>query len=80
MWQVFRSVYQMTKPPLLLGGVALGCGYAWSLLKKVKSPLPPELTGFVREEQMRRLRKLVGIKSWTKEQQPSQGTAFGGGQ
>jgi hypothetical protein len=46
----------------------------------VKSPLPPELTGFVREEQMRRLRKLVGIKSWTKEQQPSQGTAFGGGQ
>ena len=59
LWQLSRSIYQITQRPYLLGGLALGAGYAWSAVQRVKIAISPELVAFVRREQMDRLRKAL---------------------
>ncbi len=58
LWEIFRTVYQMTQRPFLVGGVALACGYIGAALKRVERPVPPELVAFHRREQMARLKKV----------------------
>jgi poly-beta-1,6-N-acetyl-D-glucosamine synthase len=58
LWELFRTVYQMTHSPFILGGLALGSGYAWSALRGVKIPVAPEVVAFARHEQMQRLRSM----------------------
>ena len=29
-WELFRSAYQMTRRPFVVGGLALGAGYIWA--------------------------------------------------
>lgn len=55
LWELCRTLYQMTQRPLVIGGLALGSGYAWSLIRRVEIPVSPELVAFVRREQMQRL-------------------------
>jgi poly-beta-1,6-N-acetyl-D-glucosamine synthase len=55
LWELCRVAYQMTKPPFLLGGVALGMGYAWSAIRRVERPVSAELVAFNRREQVERL-------------------------
>lgn len=61
-WELFRTFYQMTHRPFVVGGLALGSGYAWSLVGRAETPLPPELVAFVRREQMQRLKRFFGGK------------------
>jgi Glycosyl transferase family 2 len=61
LWEAFRMFYQMTKPPLILGGLALGWGYASSLVGRRERAVSGELVAFVRHEQMRRLKKLFRV-------------------
>ena len=58
-WELFRSGYQLTKPPVILGGMMILVGYAWSMLRRVKRPIGSELVAFRRKEQIRRLRRLI---------------------
>jgi poly-beta-1,6-N-acetyl-D-glucosamine synthase len=58
-WEVARALYQMTKPPFVIGGVALAAGYLWRLAQREKIPVSQDLAAFTRREQMQRLRKLV---------------------
>lgn len=58
-WELFRTLYQMTQAPLLIGGVALGSGYAWALVSRAERPVSPEVVRFARREQMRRLRNFL---------------------
>jgi biofilm PGA synthesis N-glycosyltransferase PgaC len=60
LWELFRTAYQMKHRPYVIGGLALGWGYAWSMLRRTESPLSTELVAFVRREQMVRLKKLFG--------------------
>lgn len=60
LWEAFRAVYQMSKRPWLLGGMALGLGYAWAWWNGAERPVSSELIGFHRQEQMERLKRLVG--------------------
>jgi glycosyltransferase involved in cell wall biosynthesis len=62
LWQLFRTVYQMSKPPLAVGGLAMGWGYLRSFLQGAERPLPKELIAFVRAEQIVRLKRLVGLR------------------
>ncbi len=48
--------YQMTRSPLIIGGAALGAGYAWSMIRGSQRPVSSELVEFTRREQMRRLK------------------------
>lgn len=61
LWQVFRSIYQMTRRPYVIGGLCLMFGYCWALLKKIQRPVSHDLISFVRTEQMNRLRELLYI-------------------
>jgi glycosyltransferase involved in cell wall biosynthesis len=59
LWECLRTVYQMTRRPYVLGGLALGAGYLWALVRRANRPIPPEMVAFRRREQMRRLRSLL---------------------
>jgi biofilm PGA synthesis N-glycosyltransferase PgaC len=58
-WEMFRAVYQMTRRPYIIGGLALLCGYVWSLIRRRERPVSLELVAFQRQEQMQRLRQLL---------------------
>jgi poly-beta-1,6-N-acetyl-D-glucosamine synthase len=58
LWEVCRTVYQMSRRPYVVGGLALLSGYLWSLLRRTERPVPPELMAFQRREQMQRLRRI----------------------
>jgi poly-beta-1,6-N-acetyl-D-glucosamine synthase len=74
LWQLFRSVYQMTKKPYVTAGAALAVGYFWALLRRVPRPVSPELVAFQQHDQMRRLRKFLhlgrGESNQTVEREP----------
>jgi len=58
-WELFRTLYQAKNSPFVIGGLALGAGYAWSLMRGAKKSVSPELVEFTRREQMQRLRKFA---------------------
>ena len=63
LWQIFRMFYQMKQRPVLMGGLSLGAGYAWSMLRQVKRPVSNDLVAFTRHEQMQRLGRFFTGKS-----------------
>jgi hypothetical protein len=56
LWQAFRSIYQMTRSPYVMGGACLLAGYVSALMRGAKRPISDELVEFNRTEQMARLR------------------------
>jgi biofilm PGA synthesis N-glycosyltransferase PgaC len=58
-WQIFRVAYRMTRPPVLIEGLALLSGYSWAALRRTKRPISPQLMRFHRGEQMRKLRIIL---------------------
>jgi biofilm PGA synthesis N-glycosyltransferase PgaC len=75
-WEFFRTIYQMTKRPFILGGLTLGAGYLWALVRRAERPVSRELVAFRRREQMERLRKFLSGGSSRGDQafpRPSQG-------
>jgi GT2 family glycosyltransferase len=63
MWEAFRTMYQMTKKPFVVGGLLLATGYIWALIRRVERPMSREVREFRRREQMQRLRKFL-IGRW----------------
>lgn len=62
-WQLFRSLYQMTRRPFVLGGSALLAGFVWSMVARRERPVSRELIEFQRREQMDRLKNFLGLKT-----------------
>lgn len=58
-WELFRVMFRLAKPPYLVEGVALGLGYGWAALRKLKRPISKELMVFHRREQMRKLKVIL---------------------
>jgi biofilm PGA synthesis N-glycosyltransferase PgaC len=58
-WELFRMLYQTTNPPFILGGLALGAGYFWSMFRRKEISVSREVVAFTRREQMQRLRKFI---------------------
>jgi biofilm PGA synthesis N-glycosyltransferase PgaC len=58
-WQLFRVAYRMTKRPVLLGGLALLCGYCWAAMRRMKRAVTPELMRFHRREQTKKLAAIL---------------------
>ncbi len=61
LWQLFRSLYQMTRKPYILGGCLLLCGYLWAGVNGVDRQISSELMRFHRSEQMKRLKQMLRI-------------------
>jgi len=59
LWEVVRTLYQMTQRPFIIGGLALGWGYAWSRIRRREIAVSSELAAFVRREQMQRLKNRI---------------------
>ena len=59
LWELFRTVYQMTKRPFIVGGLTLFAGYAWQMIRRFERPIPKETVAFRRGEQMKRLRTFL---------------------
>ena len=62
-WQIFRSLYQLSKPPYIVGGAAVMAGFAWAWVRRQERPVSPELLRFHRQEQMTRLRRLFRLSA-----------------
>jgi glycosyltransferase involved in cell wall biosynthesis len=60
LWEAFRTLYQMTKRPYLVGGLAVAAGYVTAAVRRTTRPISPELVRFRRREQMQRLRRFLG--------------------
>jgi hypothetical protein len=65
-WELARAAFQMTRPPYLLGGLALWLGYLWTAASGTSSPVPAECRAFRRTEQRKRfyriLAEMVGLR------------------
>ena len=59
-WEGFRIMYWATKRPFGLGGCALMAGYIEAWLTGTKRAVSPELMRFHRDEEMKKLRLILG--------------------
>jgi len=59
LWEIFRTIYQMSKKPFFLGGLFLFVGYSWALITKAERPIPMDIIKFHRSEQMQRLNNAI---------------------
>jgi len=59
LWELFRTGYQMTRKPFVIGGLALLSGYVWSMIRRRERSVSRELAAFQRREQMQQLRQLA---------------------
>ena len=57
LWQLFRTIYQMSKKPYFIGGLLLFFGYNWAYISRVERPISKKLMKFIRREQMQRLKQ-----------------------
>jgi glycosyltransferase involved in cell wall biosynthesis len=58
-WELFRTVYQMTKRPFVVGSLMMAAGYVWATVTRADRPVSREMVQFCRREQMERLRGLM---------------------
>jgi poly-beta-1,6-N-acetyl-D-glucosamine synthase len=63
-WEIFRSAYQMTRKPYLIGGILIFAAYSWNAVRRVERSIPKDLMAFRRGEQLERL-KLVILRRLT---------------
>jgi len=59
LWEFLRIAYQLTRKPLVAGGLLLLLGYMWALLTHEERPVSRELMMFHRREQIARLRDML---------------------
>jgi poly-beta-1,6-N-acetyl-D-glucosamine synthase len=59
MWEIFRTIYQMTKKPYVLGGLMVLSGYIDSAIRRAERPVSRDLIKFRRREQMQRLKRFL---------------------
>jgi glycosyltransferase involved in cell wall biosynthesis len=57
-WELFRIAYRSRKRPYVTGGLALGLGYCWALIRRAPRPVSRELMIFHRKEQLAKLKAL----------------------
>ncbi len=56
LWEASRTFYQMTRSPLIIGGLLRLAGFTWAMLRGTAKAIPEEIVEFRRAEQMQRLR------------------------
>jgi len=61
-WELLRSVYQMTQPPVFVRGAMVLTGYVWAMIRRHERPVSNDFVRFRRQEQMRRLRRLLSVR------------------
>jgi glycosyltransferase involved in cell wall biosynthesis len=62
LWELSRTLYQMTKKPYVTGGLSLLAGYLTASVSQRERPVSLELVAFRRREQMQRLKQFVAAR------------------
>lgn len=62
LWQIFRTTYQMSKQPYIIGGASLLLGYLWAAATRAERPISNELLRFHQTEQLTRLRTALRLR------------------
>jgi biofilm PGA synthesis N-glycosyltransferase PgaC len=62
LWEIFRTFYQMSKKPYIIGGSFLFFGFSWAGIKRTERPISQELMAFIRKEQIERLKNF--FREW----------------
>jgi biofilm PGA synthesis N-glycosyltransferase PgaC len=62
-WELFRTAYQVTREPYVIGGLTLLAGYVTASIRRLERPVSDELVEFRRREQMQRLKKFLAGKT-----------------
>jgi biofilm PGA synthesis N-glycosyltransferase PgaC len=62
-WELFRTLYQMTRRPFVIGGLMTASGYVWALIRRVERPVSREMVEFCRREQMQRLKTFLSVRT-----------------
>jgi biofilm PGA synthesis N-glycosyltransferase PgaC len=57
LWELFRSTYQMSKHPIVIGGLAILAGYVGAWLRRAEKSVSGDMQAFIRNEQMQRLKR-----------------------
>ena len=70
LWELFRVFYQMSRKPFMTGGLALGGGYFWSMIRRRERPVGADFVAFHRGEQMRRLTRFFRRVTGERDPQP----------
>ena len=42
-WQFFRVIYRITQRPYVVDGLALGLGYCWAMVRRIRRPVSKDL-------------------------------------
>lgn len=58
LWELFRIAYQITRKPIVIGGLLICSGYCFAFLSRIKRPISQELMNFHRSEQIHRLKSI----------------------
>ena len=62
-WEFFRAIYQMKHSPVAIGGLMLGAGYLFAMVRGLPRPVSEDLVVFRRREQMQRLKRFFTKKA-----------------
>ncbi|MFY9150332.1 MAG: glycosyltransferase family 2 protein [Smithellaceae bacterium] len=57
LWQIFRSLYQMSRKPFVIGGLILLTSYFWAWIRQAPKPVSQEFVIFRGKEQMQWLKE-----------------------
>ena len=63
LWQFFRVIYQTSRRPYVLRGLAVGLGYLGATIRREPRPVTREFVTFHRGEQILRLKQKFGIRA-----------------
>jgi hypothetical protein len=63
LWEILLGMYQMTRKPLVVRGLALIAGYLWAAMRRAERPVSAELRAFRRKEQMAHLASVLKRKT-----------------
>lgn len=58
-WEIFRSIYQMTHKPYFVGGGLVLASYLWNAVRGIEKTIPTELMALRRNDQMKRLKRAM---------------------
>jgi hypothetical protein len=58
-WELFRCLYQTSRPPVVIGGMLRLAGFTWTALRREQIQVPPDVVDFRRKEQITRLRAFL---------------------
>jgi glycosyltransferase involved in cell wall biosynthesis len=58
-WEFFRCIYQLSKPPYIIGGITILAGYCYSLVTRRPRSVSSVFAAFRGKEQMRNLRDFM---------------------